>query len=70
LMESIIIRRSQVHVWRGVGIVVWLEVGGNGVLEMEIWLANSWRFLVALFESGRTSKQEGKKEVPGQKPRG
>jgi hypothetical protein len=50
----------------GVCVVVWLDVRGNGVAEVEVGPADAGRGVVAGVERGRATEDDGDDRVPRQ----
>ena len=68
LVDGVVVWARQVDVWRGIRVVVGLDMGGDGAFELEVGLADARGGVVAGVERGRTSEEDGEDGIPGQQP--
>lgn len=68
LVSCLVVWPSKLHVRRSICVVVRLEVRRDGLLELEVGLADARRALGALFEGCGTTEEEGYDRIPGKQP--
>jgi len=64
LINRIVIWASQLDVWRGVAIIVWLEMRRDDLSELEIGLADSGGGIIAVVQGCGTSKKNRQDGIP------
>jgi len=68
IVNDVVIRPHELDVRRRVYVVVRLEMGGDGVLELKVRLANARCASITGVKSSGTSEQYCHDGVPGQQP--
>lgn len=65
LVDDMVVGSREVDVGSGVGGIVRFDVRRNGLLDLEVGLANARRRLVAFLERGGAAEEDGEDGVPG-----
>lgn len=66
LIKGFVVRFGKLHIGSSVCVVVRLEVRRDGLLDLEVGLANPRRVIGALINRRRASEEDGQDRVPSQ----
>lgn len=69
-VKCLVIRADEFDIGVDKLFIVWLSIGRNCILCLEIVLADKWRGIVTGFERGRASENDGEDSSPRREPRG
>jgi len=67
-VQSVVVRLDELNIGSCVGVVIWFDVGDNGLLGLEVRFADARRVLVAAFQCRGAAEEECEDGVPGQQP--